>query len=92
MTGAQTLTADTTIYAKWTAINYNLTYNSNGATSGAVPTDTTNYNIGNSAVVAGNTGSLARTGYSFAGWTLAADGSAIAKGTEAETTELAETV
>jgi uncharacterized repeat protein (TIGR02543 family) len=74
LTGAQTLTADTTIYAKWTAINYNLTYNSNGATSGAVPTDATNYNIGNSAVVAGNTGSLARTGYSFAGWTLAVDG------------------
>jgi uncharacterized repeat protein (TIGR02543 family) len=75
VTGAQTLTADSTIYAKWTAINYSLTYNSNGATSGAVPTDATNYNIGNSAVVAGNTGSLARTGYSFAGWTLAADGS-----------------
>jgi uncharacterized repeat protein (TIGR02543 family) len=75
VTGAQTLTADATIYAKWTAINYGLTYNANGATSGSVPTDATNYNIGNSAVVAGNTGSLVRTGYSFAGWTLAADGS-----------------
>jgi uncharacterized repeat protein (TIGR02543 family) len=75
VTGAQTLTADATIYAKWSAVNYTLTYNANAVTTGSVPTDTTNYNIGNSAVVAGNTGSLARTGYSFAGWTLAADGS-----------------
>jgi uncharacterized repeat protein (TIGR02543 family) len=75
VTGTQTSTADATIYAKWSAINYSLTYNANGATSGAVPTDATNYNIGNSAVVVGNTGSLARTGYSFAGWTLLADGS-----------------
>ena len=75
VTGAQTLTADATIYAKWTAVNYSLTYNANAVTTGSVPIDATNYNIGNSAVVAGNTGSLARTGYSFAGWTLAADGS-----------------
>ncbi len=75
VTGAQTLTADATIYAKWTAVNYTLTYNANAVTTGSVPTDATNYNIGTSAVVVGNTGSLARPGYSFAGWTLAADGS-----------------
>ena len=75
VSGTQTPLADATLYAKWTAINYTLTYNTNNATSGSAPTDATNYNIGGNAVVAGNTGSLARTGYSFAGWTLAADGS-----------------
>ena len=75
VSGTQTPLADATLYAKWTAINYTLTYNTNNATSGSAPTDATNYNIGGNAVVAGNTGSLARTGYSFAGWALAADGS-----------------
>ena len=75
ISGAQSPTADATLYAKWTAINYTLSYSSTLSTSGAVPTDSTNYNIGNSAIVKANTGSLARTGYTFAGWTVASDGS-----------------
>ena len=74
VTGAQTPSANATIYAKYTAINYGLTYNSNSATSGAVPVDAANYNIGSKASVAGNSGNLARTGYSFAGWTLNSGG------------------
>jgi uncharacterized repeat protein (TIGR02543 family) len=74
VTGTQTPSANATIYAKYTAINYGLTYNSNSATSGAVPVDATNYNIGSNASVAGNSGNLARTGYSFAGWTLNSGG------------------
>ena len=67
--------ADATLYAKWTAINYTLTYSSTQSNSGIVPTDSTNYNIGNVATVMANTGSLVRTGYTFAGWTVASDGS-----------------
>ena len=62
-------------YAKWTAINYSVTYATTDSTSGTSPTDTTNYNIGNSVVIKGNTGPLVRTGYSLAGWTAASDGS-----------------
>ena len=62
-------------YAKWTAINYSVTYTTTSSTSGSSPTDTTNYNIGNSVVIKGNTGPLVRTGYSLAGWTAASDGS-----------------
>ena len=61
-------------YAKWTAINRTVTYSAASATSGAVPTDATNYIIGNTVVIKGNTGSLVRTGYSFVGWTYASDG------------------
>ncbi len=62
-------------YAKWVAINYTVTFVASTATSGAVPTDTGTYNIGNSVTIKGNTGSLVRTGYSFSGWTSASDGS-----------------
>jgi uncharacterized repeat protein (TIGR02543 family) len=62
------------VYAKWNPINYTVTYNASTATSGAVPTDAANYNIGNSVVIKGNTGTLARTGYNFVGWTAASDG------------------
>lgn len=64
-----------TLYAKWTAINYSITYDSNTATSGSVPTDGNNYNIGDTATALGNTSNLARAGYTFAGWNTAANGS-----------------
>ena len=65
--------ADVTLYAKWTAINYTITYNGNGFTSGTVPANTNNYNIGGTISIAGSNG-IARTGYTFLGWTVAADG------------------
>jgi hypothetical protein len=52
---------------------YKVTYNGNNNTSGSVPTDSTQY-TGQNATVLGNTGSLARTGYTFAGWNTLADG------------------
>lgn len=70
-TGA-TLAID--VYAKWTAINYTITYDANSATSGSVPTDSANYNIGQNITVKANSGSLVRTGYTFAGWNTQADG------------------
>ena len=61
-------------YAKWTALIYTVTYASTDATGGSSPIDSTNYNIGNSVAIKGNTGSLVRLGYTFTGWTAASDG------------------
>ena len=55
--------------------SYRVTYDGNTATSGTAPTDATDYELGQAATVLGNTGNLAITGYSFAGWNTAADGS-----------------
>jgi uncharacterized repeat protein (TIGR02543 family) len=54
---------------------YTVTYLGNGNTGGSAPTDGTSYAGGTSVAILGNSGSLARTGYSFAGWNTAADGS-----------------
>ena len=78
-TQAQTFTmgaANITLYAKWTANpTYTVTYNGNGNTSGSVPTDSTNYEQAQTVTVLGNTGNLAKSGYSFAGWNTQANGS-----------------
>lgn len=57
------------------ASTYTVTYNGNSNTSGSVPTDETAYNSGATVTVKGNTGSLARTGYTFGGWNTKEDGS-----------------
>ncbi|MNU54336.1 Endo-1,4-beta-xylanase A precursor [compost metagenome] len=54
---------------------YTVTYDGNGATSGSVPTDSKVYEEGAAVTVAGNTGSLVKPGYTFAGWNTMADGS-----------------
>jgi uncharacterized repeat protein (TIGR02543 family) len=64
-----------TLYAQWTENTYTVTYNGNGNTGGAVPTDATSYHMADTATVLGNTGTLVRTGYTFAGWNTAAGGS-----------------
>ncbi len=67
--------ANVTLYAIWTASPaYTVSYNGNGSTSGSVPVDSTNYLQGQTVTVPGNTGNLARTGYSFTGWNTKADG------------------
>lgn len=63
-----------TLYAVWKQNTYKLTYDDNGADSGAAPTDSTAYTSGSTATVAGNTGNMALEGYVFAGWNTAADG------------------
>ncbi len=67
--------SNVTFYAKWTENPYTVTYNGNGNTGGAVPLDGTGYNNGDAVTVLGNTGSLVKTGYTFAGWNTAANGS-----------------
>ncbi|MEW5816632.1 MAG: InlB B-repeat-containing protein, partial [Spirochaetota bacterium] len=57
-----------------TTLTYTVTYNGNGHTGGTVPTDSTNYEQGQTVTVPGNTGSLVKTGYTFNGWNTQADG------------------
>jgi uncharacterized protein (TIGR02145 family)/uncharacterized repeat protein (TIGR02543 family) len=68
--------ANVTLYAKWTqSPTYAVTYNGNGSTSGSAPADVNAYLQGATVTVLGNTGNLAKTGFTFAGWNTAADGS-----------------
>ena len=68
--------ADITLYAVWVA-EYTVTYNGNGNTGGAVPTDDLTYNNGEAVTVKTNSGTLVKSGSTFSGWNTAADGSGI---------------
>ncbi len=77
--GTRTATAT----AQWDDIAYTLTYDANvptGATlaSGTVPASASS-TYGESVTVAGNTGNMVVTGYTFGGWNTKADGSGDAK-------------
>lgn len=64
-----------TSWASVTPALYSVTYNGNSNTGGSVPVDGSSpYVAGSTVTVLGNTGSLVRTSYSFAGWNIAADG------------------
>lgn len=69
--------ATTTVLAAGETVNgsYTVSYRGNGNTGGSVPLDSHNYTNGSSAIVLGNTGNLAKTGYTFDGWNTAANGS-----------------
>ena len=56
------------------APTYLVNYHANGATSGSIPSDPYHYEPGEPATVLDNTGSLAKTGYTFTGWNTKADG------------------
>ena len=64
-----------TLYALWMVNNYMVSYDGNGNTAGAVPAAGTLYNYNSTVTLLGNTGSLVKTGYTFAGWNTASDGS-----------------
>ncbi len=53
---------------------YSITYDGNGKNSGTVPTGVTDKKWNETTTIADNTGTLAKTGYVFAGWNTAADG------------------
>ena len=61
-----------TLYAIWTPKVWTLNYSDLGALSGLAPTQTATAATGGSFVVSGS-GTLARTGYAFLGWSLSAD-------------------
>ncbi|MBR5327282.1 MAG: InlB B-repeat-containing protein, partial [Paludibacteraceae bacterium] len=64
--GAQTL------YAKWTPITYSVKFNGNGSTSGSMSNQSFTYD---EAAKALTTNAFKQTGYTFAGWNTAANGS-----------------
>ena len=59
------------------AATQNVTYDGNGNESGSVPSDTTDYTYRQSVTVLGNTGNIARDGYTFAGWNTAGNGTGL---------------
>lgn len=68
------ISANTTLYAKWNP-TYTVTYNGNGNNSGSVPVDGSSpYSANATVTVLGNTGNLAKTGWTFAGWNTNATG------------------
>ncbi|WP_206669721.1 InlB B-repeat-containing protein [Paenibacillus luteus] len=70
--------SNVTLYTQWTLNpTYTVTYNGNGSTGGNVPTDNGSYEQGNAVAVYDNHGNLVKTGYKFAGWNTAQDGSGI---------------
>jgi uncharacterized repeat protein (TIGR02543 family) len=70
--------ANTTLYAQWTINSYTVTYNGNGSNGGSAPVDPSSPYSYNSTVTVLGPGGLTRTGYTFAGWNMAADGSGTA--------------
>jgi uncharacterized repeat protein (TIGR02543 family) len=57
---------------------YTVTYNGNGSTGGTAPTDEGAYQEGANVTVLGEDDPPTQTGYTFAGWNTAADGSGTA--------------
>ena len=57
------------------AATFNIAYDGNGNTGGTAPTDANPYKQSASVTVRSNTGTLVKAGSTFAGWTMAADGS-----------------
>jgi len=66
--------ANVTLYAQWVAVDYTLTYDGNTNTGGTVPVDGSSpYNYTDTVTVAGNTGTLVKTGYTWDHWDTQAD-------------------
>ena len=66
-----------TITLKISAIvvkSYSVTYDGNGSTGGTIPSDPSTYTSGSTVTIKTNSGSLIKTGSTFAGWNTAADG------------------
>ena len=64
--------------ATLTVLPLTVNYSDNGATSGSVPADNNGYHQGSTVTVLGNMGNLLKSGYFFAGWNTAANGSGTA--------------
>src|SRR5208283_2849861 len=68
--------SNATLYAVW-SLNYNVTYNGNGASGGSVPVDNNSYLQGQTVTVQGNNGGLVNTGSYFIGWNTKPDGTGV---------------
>jgi uncharacterized repeat protein (TIGR02543 family) len=69
--------ANVTLSAQWIPQVYTVTYNGNSATSGSSSRASDSFTFGDSAIVLPIAGTLVRTGYTFAGWSVIADGTTI---------------
>ncbi|WP_372632303.1 InlB B-repeat-containing protein [Cohnella sp.] len=67
-------TEGVTLYAQWSVNDYEVSYDGNGSDGGTVPAGGA-FPYGTNVTVNGNTGSLFKTGHTFAGWNTKADGS-----------------
>ena len=65
-------TASITLTAQWSAITYSVTYSGNGSNGGTVPS-TGSYTYGSSYSISED-GTMTKSGYNFAGWATASDG------------------
>jgi hypothetical protein len=73
--------------AKPDKVSYVVTYNANGATGGAVPTDPNGHVAGSVVTVLGNTtGTLVNTGFAFDGWSTDPKGTGVKYGNGIGTT------
>ena len=72
--------ANQTLFAEWTANEYAVTFNENGAPTGSTPSSGSYSTGGIAYSVPGNTGGLENPGFSFAGWNTRADGTGTAYG------------
>ena len=66
------LVANVTFNPVWTPLTYTISFNKNGADSGAVPGNQTWAESVTALTLSGNTGSLAKAGYTFGGWAVSA--------------------
>ena len=67
----------TTLYPIWVANSYTISFNGNGANSGAVPANQS-WSTGSSATsLSGNTGTLTKTGFAFGGWATTASSTTV---------------
>lgn len=66
--------ATVTLYAKWIADTYLVTYDANNATGGTTPSSQMK-TYSTDLTLAGNLGGLVRTGYTFSGWNTQVNGS-----------------
>ncbi|MCH3977673.1 MAG: InlB B-repeat-containing protein [Candidatus Methanomethylophilus sp.] len=79
------ITSDITLYAKWTARTHTVTFDGNGSTSGTTASMQVTYGeAAKSLTLSG----FSRTGYTFAGWNTAADGSGASYADGAEISDL----
>ncbi|MCD7948181.1 MAG: InlB B-repeat-containing protein [Oscillospiraceae bacterium] len=76
-----TIKSSITLYAQWTEGEGNgylhVTYYPNGATSGAVPVDSTDYSSGDTVTLLYNTGLLRKSGSYFTGWSFSTSGGTV---------------
>jgi uncharacterized repeat protein (TIGR02543 family) len=70
--GSYSPPATITLTAQWSAVSYVVFYNGNGSTSGTVPASGT-FSFGSNYTIV-EKGSMAKSGYTFAGWTTASNG------------------